>query len=321
MSQSGFRQKNHSSAVEPPRAAPRGNFSPSRWKWLRITAWASFVANVGIIGTGGTVRLTGSGLGCPTWPLCTPESLVPTEALSWHSAIEFGNRTLTGVLGFLALAVLILVWKHRTERRDLFKLAAIVLGGVIAQAIVGGITVLTGLNSYVVGFHYLCSAALVAITAAFLVRYYEGDGPREVAVPRNFQIMAHITSFFIAVTLVIGVLTTGAGPHSGDANVRRDGVDASLLAHLHSWPGYISLALLIGLTIVAVSRALRPRKQLIAVVVAYVAQILIGVYQARNGLPAFSVGVHMVLASIIVALTTWALMRLKQPAPQSLNSN
>ncbi|WP_309068899.1 COX15/CtaA family protein, partial [Microbacterium sp.] len=189
---------------------------------LSVFAWLSFLAEVIIIGTGGAVRLTGSGLGCSEWPLCTPESLVPTPELGIHGFIEFGNRTMTGVVGILALAVLVLTLLHararrelirtgwfalggvvlaglalaitrsfvvavsvalaavivaavvtvRTApaRRDLLVLAWLVLIGVVAQGLVGGITVLTGLNPFIVGFHYASSVVLVTLTAAYLVR-------------------------------------------------------------------------------------------------------------------------------------------------------
>ena len=287
--------------------------SPSRARLLTGFAWASLIANIAIIGTGGAVRLTGSGLGCPTWPACTPGSLVPTEELSWHSAIEFGNRLMTGVLGILALVVLILVWRLRRQRPDLFRLAITVVIGVLAQAVVGGITVLTQLNPAIVGFHYLASIIMVGLTTVFLVRWYEGDTPRSTAVPRSFAVGTHVTTVLLVISLVVGVMTTGVGPHSGDANVQRTGVDAQLLAHLHSWPGYALLIASILLTVWAYRALLRPRLQLLLVVLTLIVQIGFGVYQARNGLPPFAVGVHMVLAAVSTSFMTWSVMRLTQP--------
>ena len=285
---------------------------------LRVFAWLSFLAEVIIIGTGGAVRLTGSGLGCDQWPLCTPGSLVPTEALSWHSYVEFGNRTMTGVVGIVALltllfalasaggrrAVLPAVWfaiggivvaagtyaifnaldqgpagsvvmsvilllavivgaiysiVTTPVRRDLLTLAWIVLGGVMAQAVVGGSAVLTGLNPFIVGFHYVSSLALVCVTAAFIVRMNAVPGPRELAVPKWYMILTHVTSLVLAVTIFFGVLTTANGPHSGDKYVERDGFDASFLAHVHSWPGYTLFALALVIVIVAWIQKLRTR--------------------------------------------------------------
>jgi len=339
---------------------------------LRVFAWLSFLAQTIIIGTGGAVRLTGSGLGCSEWPLCTPESLVPIYAdQGIHGIIEFGNRVMTGVVGVIALAVLLLVLARTggkatvfsalrfaaagilaagvvffvftlvdlpatpfamaallvtviaatvrsvrvtTERRDLVILAWVVLIGVVAQALVGGITVLTGLNPFIVGFHYVSSLLLVCVTAAFLVRLYAAPGPRERAVPTWFAALSHITGLALAVTILFGVLTTGSGPHSGDAAVERQGFDATVLAHVHSWPGYILAALVVTLTIAAWVLHLRPRRWLLVLVLAILVQVGVGVWQAREGLPPVLVGIHMVLASLSAAAYTVVVLNLKKPA-------
>ncbi len=216
---------------------------------IRFFAWLSFVAQTTIIATGGAVRLTGSGLGCPTWPTCTADSLVPTEELGYHSLIEFGNRLMTGVVGIVALVLFVLVWRIRRQRRDLFVLAFIVGAGVVAQAFVGGITVWTGLNPFIVGFHYVSSLMLVCVCAAFIVRMDAAPGPRELAVPGWYAGLTHATTAVLALTIVFGILTTGAGPHSGDAAAGRNGFEAELLEHVHAWPGYALLALTIGLLV------------------------------------------------------------------------
>ena len=151
------------------------------------------------------------------------------------------------------------------------------------------------------------------MTAAYLVRAYESPGTRERAVPKPFAVLAHVTTLFMAITIFVGVLTTGAGPHSGDANIQRDGFDASLLAHVHSWPGYISLALVLVLAVWAIAGRLRLARWAVALLVVLLVQILVGVYQARNGLPPFAVGVHMVLAALTAAATTVVVLRLKRP--------
>ncbi|MFJ4996761.1 heme A synthase [Microbacterium sp. NPDC088619] len=352
--------------------------SPHAILWgraLRVFAWLSFLAQTIIIGTGGAVRLTGSGLGCSEWPLCTPESLVPIYAdQGIHGIIEFGNRVMTGVVGIIALAVLLLVLARvggrllvfsalrfaaagiaaaiitfvivsllslpatpfamgalliaviaamvrslrlTTERRDLVALAWIVLLGVVAQALVGGITVLTGLNPFIVGFHYVSSLLLVCVTAAFLVRLYGQPGPRERAVPKWFAILSHVTGLALAVTIVFGVLTTGSGPHSGDADVLRHGFDATVLAHVHAWPGYVLAALVATLTISAWVLRLEPRKWLLVLVLAILVQVGVGIWQARTGLPPLLVGIHMVLASLSAAAYTVVVLHLKKPvAPE-----
>ncbi|MDN3496714.1 COX15/CtaA family protein [Planococcus sp. APC 4015] len=283
---------------------------------IRVFAWLSFLAEVLIIGTGGAVRLTGSGLGCPTWPTCTPGSLVPTPEMGIHGIIEFGNRTLTGLVGILAVVVVVLLWRLRRARRDLFILALIVLLGVVAQAIVGGITVLTGLNPFIVGFHYVASVTLVCVTAAFLVRMRQERVTRILAVPRWYAITAHITTLVLVLTIVFGILTTGAGPHSGDAEAGRNGFNAEILEHVHAWPGYA----LFALSIVLLVGAWRRRSDVpslalwTALLVAVeVVQIAVGLYQARNGLPVLAVGVHMVLAALAAAAMTVVILHLKRP--------
>ena len=280
---------------------------------LRIFAWASFIAQVAIIATGGAVRLTGSGLGCPTWPTCTPDSLVPTDELSYHSLIEFGNRLMTGVVGIVALVVFLLVWRIRRQRRDLFILSFIVGVGIVAQAIVGGITVWTGLNPFIVGFHYVSSLALVCVTAAFLARMDQPAGPRERAVPGWYAGLTHATSAVLALTIVFGVLTTGSGPHSGDAEAGRTGFDSELLEHVHAWPGYALLALTVVLVVAAWRLRLPTLGWTLALLAIELVQVAVGLYQARNGLPVLAVGVHMVLAALTAATMTLVVLKLKRP--------
>ncbi len=281
---------------------------------VRVFAWLSFVAEVLIIGTGGAVRLTGSGLGCPTWPRCTPDSLVNTPEMGIHGIIEFGNRTLTGLVGILALAVVVLVWRMRHERRVLFVLSLVVLVGIVAQAIVGGVTVLTGLNPFIVGFHYIASVSIVAVCAAFLVRMNQPVGPRLLAAPRWFAGLVHATTGVLALTIVFGVLTTGAGPHSGDAAAGRNGFDAEVLEHVHSWPGYALFALTLVVVIASWRLRLPVRRWAVALLAVELVQIAVGLYQARNGLPEWAVGTHMVLAALAAATMTVVVLRLKVSA-------
>ncbi|MGO1736312.1 MAG: COX15/CtaA family protein, partial [Leucobacter sp.] len=264
-------------------------------RFLPTAAWISFVLNVLIIATGGAVRLTGSGLGCSEWPACVPGSLTPTPEMGIHGIIEFGNRTISGPLLLAAIAVVVLLWKIRHTRRDLFVIAWLVLALVLLQAIVGGFVVWEDLAATLVGFHYTVSVIIVCIAAAFLVRMRELPGPRSLAVPRPFAIMTHILTFVMAVTVFVGVLTTASGPHSGDIDVVRDGFDATLLSHIHSWPGYAALALSLVLTVWALVAGLRPSRWSVALLAILIVQIAVGVYQARSGLPPVAVGVHMVL--------------------------
>lgn len=307
--------------------SPRAATIPGRFlAWLptdvdrrvRVFAWLSFLAEVLIIGTGGAVRLTGSGLGCPTWPRCTADSIVNTPEMGIHGIIEFGNRTLTGLVGILAIVVVVLVWRLRRERRALFVLSLIVLGGVVAQALVGGVTVLTGLNPFIVGFHYVASVSLVAVCAAFLVLMNAPAGPRSLAVPHWFAGLVHATTAVLALTIVFGVLTTGAGPHSGDAASVRNGFDAQVLEHVHAWPGYALFFLTLIVVVLAWRLRLGVRRWATALLAVELVQIAVGLYQARNGLPEIAVGTHMVLAALAAATMTVVVLRLKEPVVAEL---
>ena len=284
-------------------------------RFLSFSAWASFVINVLIIGTGGAVRLTGSGLGCSEWPLCTPGSLVPTAELSYHSLIEFGNRTISGPLLLAALAVVLLTFRLRRERRDLFVMSWVVLGLVLLQAFVGGVIVWEDLAAVLVGFHYTVSLIIVCITAAYLTRMYEEGGPRVRAVPKAYAILTHIATLCMAVLILMGVATTASGPHSGDEFVVRNGFDATVLSHLHAWPGYITFALVAVLVGWAASQHFQTLRWNLVLLALLVVQIVIGIVQSRHGLPPLLVGVHMVLASLTAATMTVTVLRLKKLDP------
>lgn len=292
---------------------------------LRVFAWLSYIGNVVIIGTGGAVRLTGSGLGCSDWPVCTPGSLVPTPELGIHGIIEFANRTITGPLLIFAIVVFWLSWRIRAERKDLFVLASTVLGGVLLQAFVGAFVVWLHLDANLVGVHYTISIMLVGVAATYLVRMYAPAGPRQRAVPLPYVILTHITTLAMAVTVIVGVMTTGSGPHSGDASIARDGFDASVMAHVHSWPSYILLGLVVVLTGWALVGRLQTLNWSLVLLGVLVMQIVVGIYQSRNGLPPFAVGVHMVLAAFTVSAMVVTVLRLKRPvhsgAPQSNDRN
>lgn len=293
------------------------------WRWLPgrvdrrvvVAAWATLAVQIGIVGTGGLVRLTGSGLGCPTWPRCTEDSLVPTPEMGIHGLIEFGNRLLTFVLVAVAIITFLFVLRMRRERRELFWLALLIGLYVPLQAIIGGITVLTRLNPYVVGLHYFASVLLVALAAALVVRVHAVPGPRALAVTRWYAIATHLTSAFVLITVVVGILVTGSGPHAGDGGAARNGLDPTFMQHLHSWPAYITL----GLTVVLLAGAwrtppaLRLRLWAGLLLAVELVQIAIGLWQARTGLPIILVNIHMVLAVCLVAAMTAVVMHLKAP--------
>jgi heme a synthase len=268
---------------------------------IRGLALASLVANVGIVVSGGAVRLTGSGLGCPTVPSCTDESMTPTREMGVHGVIEFGNRQLTFVLGAVAAAALVAAVLQRPRRRSLVVLATAVLGIIPAQALIGAITVLTDLNPWVVGCHFLVSIAVIAAAYAFWRRTSEPDGPVRAVVPRALRQLGWLVAAAAAAVLVIGTVVTGAGPHAGDENAKRNGLDLESISQLH-----VDLVfLLLGLS-VAMWLALRavsappPAVRAAAVLLGVeLGQGLIGFIQYVTNLPVILVGAHMLGACLV----------------------
>ena len=185
--------------------------------WVRPIVIANLVAEVGIVVTGGVVRLTGSGLGCTTWPECLPGSFTPvrTDASQYHDLVEFGNRTLTGVVGILAIATIWAVVTRWPARTRMHLLAFAVLGGIVVQGVLGGITVLTGLNPWLVMGHFLVSMVLIAVSTALLRGTLDerpGNGPGELVVHPLARTLALATSAVGAVVLLLGTVVTGSGP-------------------------------------------------------------------------------------------------------------
>ncbi|HEV8175859.1 MAG TPA: COX15/CtaA family protein [Actinoplanes sp.] len=268
---------------------------------LRPLALANLVANIALVVTGAAVRLTGSGLGCPTWPKCTDESYSTTAAMGVHGVIEFGNRLLGVALALITVGCLVAALLQRPRRRPLVLLAALVLFTVPAQAVMGGITVLTQLNPWVVGAHFLLSVALIAAAWALWRRTYEGDGPVQPLVPAAMRTLGRLTALASLAVIVAGVIVTGSGPHAGDANAKRNGLDSQAVAQFHA----DLVFLLIGLS-VALWLALRalgaPRAAIRAagaLVIIELAQGLIGFVQYFTHLPVLLVGAHMLGATLV----------------------
>jgi heme a synthase len=287
-------------------------FSPNR---LKVYAWASLVSQILIVVTGGLVRLTGSGLGCPTWPRCTEDSFVTVPEMGWHGVIEFGNRLLTFVLIIIALLTFIVV--RRTTKALRFGLTwpALLLGlGIIAQALLGGLTVLTGLNAWVVGAHFLVSGVLISFAAVLVWRVYS-----PVHEPISYKAVLLAWPIFIVgwVTVLVGVVVTGAGPHAGDANTPRNGFDLEVWQHYHSYPAYVMTSL-VALALVLVWIPLRGKalynpavRALGILLVASVSQAVLGVVQSNLAVPALMAGAHMFGAAVIIALLTFQLLALR----------
>lgn len=294
------------------------------WNWLprvtdrrvRIAAWASLASQILIIGTGGAVRLTGSGLGCPTWPRCTEDSFVTTAEMGFHGIIEFGNRLLTFVLIIIAIVMFAFVIRMRKDRPELFRLSLGLGLGIPGQAVIGGVTVLTDLNPYVVGLHYLLSAVLVGFAAVLLYRVRRGPKRSDWGVVTPIRVMSGALLGVLAISVVMGILTTGSGPHAGDAGAARNGLDSWLLQHFHAWPSYIVLGLVTTLSALSWFAGVGSRgfrRAISGSLGVTIVQIAVGLYQANNGLPVFAVGVHMVLAAVLVAFVVTAVLAQREP--------
>lgn len=291
------------------------------WQWLpvsttdrrvRVIAWASLVSQTLIVGTGGAVRLTGSGLGCPTWPRCTEDSFIATPEMGIHGLVEFGNRLLTFVLVIIAILAFLFVVRMRRERPELFRLTIALGLGIPAQAVIGGITVLTELNPWIVGFHFVVSAVLVALAVVLVHRVYRGPTTGQLVVPTSVHALGLATAVGAWITVVVGIVVTGSGPHAGDGGAARNGLDSELLQHIHSWPAYITAGLSVLLLIAAVRVGHAPlRRALVGLLIIEAVQIAVGITQARLGLPEVLVGIHMVLACVLIALVTLTLLSMR----------
>jgi cytochrome c oxidase assembly protein subunit 15 len=269
------------------------------------------IVNVGIVVTGGAVRLTGSGLGCPTWPRCTGGQLVPSDKLGVHGAIEFTNRTLTFVVGITLLLTVLAAWRQRRY----VALAVAALLGVPAQAVLGGLVVLTDLNPWLVAAHFLLSMAIIAIT--FLL-WWRVATPQAVAVPQPARILTWALAGVAALVLTAGTVVTGAGPHAGDltdGQVRRIDLPISGLAQLHADLVMVLVGLTVG--VLALGAALRagPLRRMAALLLAVeLAQAAVGYTQYFLHVPALLVGVHMLGACLVWIGALAVLLTARGPA-------
>lgn len=287
-------------------------------RWLRPILAANVLVEVLIVVTGGLVRLTGSGLGCPSWPECVPGSYVPTveQAEGFHKYIEFGNRTLTGLVGFVALAALLAVWRWTDRRRALVVPAGVVLLGVGVQAVLGGITVRTGLHPATVAAHFLVSMGLIVAATAAYAESARPGGPRRPTVPPLVRHVAWLTCGVAGVVLVLGTIVTGSGPHSGDADEpARFGFDPRSVSWLHADSVMLFLGLVVAMWLATRLRASaeQPIDAWRAVLLVTLAQGLVGYTQYFTDLPEALVLVHMLLASVLVVALTLGMKSLTEP--------
>jgi cytochrome c oxidase assembly protein subunit 15 len=278
-------------------------------------ALVNAVANGAIVVTGGAVRLTGSGLGCPTWPRCTGSSIVPTPELAGHGVIEFTNRLLTFALTAAAIATVVFVF--RSVRRDLRRLAVLSLLGIPAQALLGGITVLTGLNPWTVAAHFLVSMVLVAVATTLWLRSRE-PGVGQPLLQRPFVLLVAGIAVVTAAVLFIGTVVTGSGPHSGDPKAGRTGFDPQLVSQLHADVVFLLVGLTVA-TLVALYATDSPdriRRATRDLLIVQLAQGLVGYVQYFTNLPIALVLLHMLGAVLITAFTARLVWSVRGPASE-----
>ena len=292
-----------------PRRLADALLAPSVTSMRRI-ALAGVVASAGIVMTGAGVRLSESGLGCPDWPRCTAASIVASGTAGdplIHRWVEFGNRLVTVAIFVVAAGVCIAVRRYRPDgrrRADLVWLAAAQPAGILAQAILGGIVVLTKLDPVWVSVHFLASMALVAATVALYVRCAEGRGPARPLVAREVRLLALGAVAVLGLMLAVGTVVAGTGPLAGAGSIPRFHLPLSGVTQLHADIGWLLgglvVALVLGLRLAAAPRqAVRLGWLLLALIGV---QGVVGYAQYFSGLPAGLVWVH-VTGSVLIWIT------------------
>ncbi len=289
-----------------------GTRLPRRWAGapgpgaLRAVAVASLLANVGIVLTGGAVRLTGSGLGCPAWPRCTADSYVVHGELGVHGVIEFGNRMLTFAVAAVALVTLVVVWRCMAADALARRLAVVLAVGVPAQVVLGGLTVLTGLNPWLVAGHLMLSMGMIAASVWLLhqVRGRGPAGPWPAPPPVRWLVLA--TYAVTWVVLYLGTMVTGSGPHAGDIDSPRNGLEPAMVSQLHAGAVFLLIGLTFGVLVAvhltdAPAGAVRAAHWLLGV---ELAQGLIGFVQYATDLPIVLVELHLLGACATTVAAT-----------------
>lgn len=280
---------------------------------------ATLVAQIVIVVTGGAVRLTGSGLGCPTWPQCAEDSYVPLPAQSegLHKWIEFGNRLLTFVLGLMVLAAIIAAivhYRRHRVRRGYVALTLAQLLGILAQAVLGGITVLTDLHPIPVAGHFILSIVLITVAATL---HFRASSPRiSESIRGELRTLVRIIVATGFAVIVLGTVVTGSGPHAGDEQARRFGFDPRTVSWLHAdlviaFVGLL-IALYLALRLTSGPHLLRVRTLMLFAI--SMAQGAIGYIQYFTRLPELLVGAHL-LGATLVWLFTWRLLLSVNSAP------
>ncbi|QIQ05352.1 COX15/CtaA family protein [Streptomyces liangshanensis] len=288
-------------AVLTPLAYIARRWTPSP-RTLQRAALGAVLMSVVIVVTGGAVRLTGSGLGCDTWPKCTDNSLVATPEQGIHGAIEFSNRMLTYVLCAAVGWAIIAARSAKPRRRGLSRLAWSQFWIVMGNAVLGGVTVLAGLNPWTVAGHLLLAMTLLTVTTVTWLRTREGDGTPRPRVPRPVRKLSWALTASTVVLLVAGTAVTGSGPHAGDSSdVPRMPFDWTTTAHVHTAAAWVVCALSLAMWLVLRVVDAPADTRVIArnLLLVLLAQGAIGYVQYFTDVPAVLVGFHM-LGSCLV---------------------
>ncbi|MEW2496328.1 COX15/CtaA family protein [Streptomyces nodosus] len=275
-------------------------FIAERWtpdpRTVRRAALAALVMSVVIVVTGGAVRLTGSGLGCPTWPQCTDDSLTTTRAMGVHGVIEFGNRMLTYVLCAAVGWAIIAARSQKPWRRSLTRLGWAQFWVVMGNAVLGGIVVLVGLNPYTVAAHFLLSTALITVATVMWQRTREGDAAPRPLVGKAVRQLVWFLVVAAVLLIAVGTVVTGAGPHAGDSSeVARIEIDWETVAKVHAVLAWIVVTLTFALWFVlkAVDSPASPLRRTRELFLVLLLQGVLGYVQYFTHLPEVLVGLHM----------------------------
>jgi cytochrome c oxidase assembly protein subunit 15 len=268
-----------------------------------------------IVVTGGAVRLTGSGLGCPTWPKCTDDSLTATREMGLHGAIEFGNRMLTYVLCAAVGWAIIAARSTKPHRRGLTRLGWAQFWIVMSNAVLGGIVVLVGLNPYTVAAHFVATSALIAVATVMWQRTREGDAAPRPLVGKAVQQLVWVLVGASVLLILVGTVVTGAGPHAGDSSeVERMPVDWETVTKLHAVLAWIVVTLTFALWFVlkAVDAPKSPLNRTRDLFLILLAQGVIGYVQYFTDLPEILVGLHMFGSAVTWIAVVRVLLSLRE---------
>ncbi|MFD8206464.1 heme A synthase [Streptomyces sp. NPDC059695] len=304
--------------VQTPLASIAQRWTPSP-RTLRRAALAAVVMSVLIIVTGGAVRLTGSGLGCDTWPKCTDDSLIVTPEQGYRGAIEFGNRMLTYVLSAAVGWAIVAARSTKPWRRGLTRLAWAQFWIVMSNAVIGGITVWMGLNPWTVAGHFLAANSLLTVAVITWHRTGEGDTAPRPRVPRPVRKLSWAITIVSALLIVLGTTVTGAGKHAGDSSdVPRMPWDWTDAAHIHAIAAWVvcALALAMWLVLRVVDAPDDTRARARDLLIVLLAQGAIGYVQYFTGVPELLVAAHMLGSSLMwIAVLRLALSLRERPVP------